>query len=42
MTVSVGNAAPSTLGLEAMLDFSVQVTIGGEEVTAEELADRGY
>jgi len=37
VTVSVGEKKPATLGLEAMLDFSVRLTLGEEEVTEAEL-----
>jgi len=37
VTVSVGDKKPATLGLEAMLDFSVRLTLGDEEVTEAEL-----
>jgi superfamily II DNA or RNA helicase len=37
VTISVGEGKPSGLGLEAMLDFSVRVTLDGEEVTEAEL-----
>ncbi len=37
VTVSVGEKKPGGLGLEAMLDFSVRVTLDGEEVTEAEL-----
>ena len=37
VTVSVGETRPATLGLEAMLDFSVRLTLGDEEVTEAEL-----
>lgn len=37
MTVSVGERKPAALGMEAMLDFSVRVTVGDEEITEAEL-----
>jgi non-specific serine/threonine protein kinase len=37
VTVSVGEKKPAGLGLEAMLDFSVRLTLGDEEVTEAEL-----
>ncbi len=37
VTVSVGETRPATLGLEAMLDFSVRLTLGDEEVSEAEL-----
>ncbi len=37
VTVSVGERKPAALGLDAMLDFSVRLTLGDEEVTEAEL-----
>ncbi|MDP2273087.1 MAG: DEAD/DEAH box helicase [Archangium sp.] len=37
VSVSVGGKQPTAVGLFAMLDFSVQVSLGGEELTADEL-----
>ncbi len=37
VTVSVGNSKPSVLGLSAILDFSVQVTLDGQEFSEAEL-----
>jgi non-specific serine/threonine protein kinase len=37
VTVTVGARGPSALGLDAMLDFSVRLTLGDEEVTEAEL-----
>jgi non-specific serine/threonine protein kinase len=37
VTVSVGERTPAALGLEAMLDFSVRLTLGDEEITEAEL-----
>ncbi|HZN92585.1 MAG TPA: DEAD/DEAH box helicase, partial [Myxococcales bacterium] len=37
VSVSVGAREPSMLGLDALLDFSVQLTLEGEEVTEAEL-----
>jgi superfamily II DNA or RNA helicase len=37
VTVSVGERKPAALGLDAMLDFSVRLTLGDEEVTETEL-----
>jgi non-specific serine/threonine protein kinase len=34
--VTVGDSAPSTLGLGALLDFDVQLTLGGETLTEAE------
>lgn len=34
--VSVGSKSPSTLGLDALLDFSVNVVLGGERLTDRE------
>jgi non-specific serine/threonine protein kinase len=37
VTVSVGDRRPSGLGLDAVLDFDVRLTLGDEEVTEAEL-----
>jgi non-specific serine/threonine protein kinase len=37
VAVSVGERKPAALGLEAMLDFSVRLTLGDEEITEAEL-----
>ena len=37
VTVSVGEKKPAALGLDAMLDFSVRLTLGDEEITEAEL-----
>jgi superfamily II DNA or RNA helicase len=37
VAVRVGQTAPSTLGLDAMLDFSIDVTLDGETLTEAEL-----
>ncbi len=37
VTVSVGNSKPSVLGLSAILDFSVKLTLDGEEISEAEL-----
>jgi superfamily II DNA or RNA helicase len=37
VSVALGGKQPSALGLEAMLDFSVSVSVGGEQLTADEL-----
>lgn len=37
MTVSIGTKPPSLVGLDALLDFSVQLSLGGENITIEEL-----
>jgi non-specific serine/threonine protein kinase len=37
VTLSVGERKPAALGLEAMLDFSVRLTLGDEEITEAEL-----
>src|SRR6266508_1312465 len=37
VAVSVGERKPAALGLDAMLDFSVRLTLGDEEVTEAEL-----
>lgn len=36
--VTVGKAAPSQLGKDALLDFSIEVVLGGEPLTREEQA----
>jgi len=37
VSATVGSTAPSTLGLNALLDFSVAVTLDGEVLTASEI-----
>ncbi|HYX90500.1 MAG TPA: SNF2-related protein, partial [Myxococcaceae bacterium] len=37
VTISLGAREPSTLGLDALLDFSVRLTLDGEELSEEEL-----
>ncbi len=37
VSASIGTAVPSTLGLGALLDFSMQVTLGGEALTQAEI-----
>ena len=37
VSVALGGQQPSSLGLEALLDFSVSVSVGGEQLTADEL-----
>ncbi len=37
VTVTVGSTQPSVLGVNAMLDFEVAVTLGGERLTADEV-----
>ncbi len=37
VSVSIGAKEPSVLGLRAILDFSVRLTLGGEELTEAEL-----
>ncbi len=37
VSVTVGEQTPSILGLDALLDFDVQLTLGGEVLSAEEL-----
>ena len=39
VTATVGAAAPSKLGQDALLDFSVAVTLDGETLSASEIAD---
>ena len=38
VSVTVGEQTPSTLGLDALLDFDVRVTLGGETLSAGELS----
>ena len=38
VTAVVGTAQPSVLGLDAMLDFQMAVTLGGERLTPDEIA----
>lgn len=37
ITVNIGTKPPSLVGLDALLDFDVQLSLGGETVTLEEL-----
>ncbi len=37
VSVTVGNAAPTTLGLDAMLDFKVALTLGGKTLRKREI-----
>ena len=37
VSVTVGDAAPSALGLSALLDFDVKLTLGGETLSATEI-----
>jgi SNF2-related domain/SNF2 Helicase protein/Helicase conserved C-terminal domain len=37
VTATIGSSAPSTLGLDGLLDFSVAVTLDGETLTAAEI-----
>ena len=37
VTVRVGEGAPSALGVDALLDFDVRLTLDGEEITPSEL-----
>ena len=37
VSVTVGNGTPSALGLGALLDFDVKLTLGGEELSADEI-----
>jgi non-specific serine/threonine protein kinase len=41
VTISVGEKPPSALGVEALLDFDVRLTLGDEEITEEELRRLG-
>lgn len=37
LSVTVGSKAPSHVGAEALVDFNVQLSLGGEKLTVEEL-----
>jgi superfamily II DNA or RNA helicase len=37
VSVSVGNEAPSALGMDALLDFNVELTLGGKKLSANEI-----
>ena len=39
VTVALGERKPAALGLDAMLDFSVRLTLGDEEITEAELKE---
>jgi superfamily II DNA or RNA helicase len=39
VSVTVGEDAPAGIGLAAMLDFQVRVTLGGQELSDEELSE---
>ncbi|HZA49091.1 MAG TPA: DEAD/DEAH box helicase [Myxococcaceae bacterium] len=39
VTISVGTREPAGLGLDALLDFSVRLTLDGEELTEKELRE---
>ena len=39
VTVSVGESKPTSLGLDAMLDFSVRLTLGDDEISEAELRE---
>ena len=39
VTATVGTRAPSKLGLDGVLDFRMDVTLDGERLTAQEIAD---
>ena len=39
VTATVGTKAPSGLGLDTLLDFHVAVTLGGDELTPDEIDD---
>ena len=38
VSVALGGQAPSTLGLDALLDFDVRLTLDGEDLSQEEIA----
>lgn len=37
ISINIGDKTPSHLGYEAILDFKAEITMGGEEISAEEL-----
>lgn len=37
ISVNIGTKAPSLVGLDALVDFDVQLSLGGETITSEEL-----
>jgi len=37
VAINIGNRAPSLVGFEALVDFNVQLSLGGETITLEEL-----
>lgn len=37
MSVNIGTKAPSFIGLDALVDFNVQLSLGGETITLDEL-----
>lgn len=37
VSISIGSQAPSLLGYDAIMDFDAQLSLGGEQITAEEL-----
>ena len=37
LAINIGSKVPSLLGFEALLDFSLQLSLGGETITVEEL-----
>ncbi len=39
VSVSVGGKAPSHLGMDALLDFDIQLTLGGQPLSAEEIEE---
>jgi len=39
VSVTVGDETPAGLGIKAMLDFQIAVTLGGERLSSEELAE---
>src|SRR3989442_14800736 len=39
VTASIGANAPSALGMDALLDFRMEVTLDGETLTAKEIRD---
>ncbi len=37
ISINIGTKAPSHVGLDALVDFDIQLSLGGETITAEEL-----
>jgi non-specific serine/threonine protein kinase len=39
VTVSVGGKAPSSVGMDALLDFNISLTLGGKDLSQNEIAE---